>query len=145
MNSIHMICHNASGMKSKIGRINEYLGTTVFDLLLIQETWFDTSVETLELTRDTNFTAVRMHRSCTKNTRIRGGGTIIIIRNSLKFHDLTPKSMTLERMNNKWPTSSLIIAGYFNASSIQWSVGLDWNLSVRCFPLIMMRSCAINE
>lgn len=41
---------NISGGRGKIYRINDYLANTQFDIIAIQETWFDHSVSSDEIT-----------------------------------------------------------------------------------------------
>lgn len=95
MNQIHALSLNSSGIKSKIASINTYLLSTVYDLILIQETWLDESIDSSVLVRDTNFSIIRKDRSASLNLRSRGGGTTISLRNCLKYQDITPNYPTI--------------------------------------------------
>lgn len=54
--SITMVYHNTSGMKSKIHELNDYLHLTKFDMLLFAETWFDESVDSINIIAGITYT-----------------------------------------------------------------------------------------
>lgn len=53
--------------------------------MALQETWFDSTVEDHELTKNTNFVIERQDRSHTTHPKKGGGGVALIIRNALTY------------------------------------------------------------
>lgn len=77
--------HNVSGAKSKINRINNILTMSLFDVIALQETWYDETVEDYELLRNTNYNLLRQDRRHTIHHKTGGGGVAILIKNELTF------------------------------------------------------------
>lgn len=84
--TISLVYHNASGMKSKIHELNDCLHLTKFDIFLFAETWFDESIDSVNITAGTNYTLYRRDRSAY------GGGVAIASHNSVHV-----------MKNIKWP------------------------------------------
>lgn len=84
-NILSVYSHNISGAKSKIGRMNELLTLSLFDIVALQETWFDETVGDDELLRNTNYNMIRQDRRHTDHHKKGGGGIAILIRNELTF------------------------------------------------------------
>lgn len=61
---------------------------TVFDIICVQETWLTNRINSAEITKNTNFLIYRRDRSEFTNTRKRGGGLAMIIRNTIPFTEL---------------------------------------------------------
>lgn len=84
-NILSIYSHNISGAKSKMGKMNELLTMSLFDIVAFQETWFDETVEDHELVRNTNFNMIRQDRRHTDHHKKGGGGIAILIKNELTF------------------------------------------------------------
>lgn len=83
-NKLLIYSHNLSGAKSKIYQINNFLAITNYEVICLQETWFNDSVTNEEILASTNFNANRSDRHTFINTRKNGGGiiTFAIMQNS---------------------------------------------------------------
>lgn len=79
---------NISGGKSKINNFNSYLANSPYDLIAIQETWFDETVKDGELISNTNYNIFREDRSSTTNTRVRGGGVAILVSKDMSYENI---------------------------------------------------------
>lgn len=64
-NFFTIYCHNISGAKSKIPKINELLTNSLFNVIAFQETWFDDSVVDHDVIRNTNYIIFRQDRGDT--------------------------------------------------------------------------------
>lgn len=89
---------NISGGRGKIYRINDFLANTTFDVIAIQETWFDHSVNSDEITASVNYGIFRMDRSKFKNDRTKGGGICIFVRNELSTIEIINPEHTMTEM-----------------------------------------------
>lgn len=76
---LRIYCHNLSGAKGKISDINAIIATQNYDILALQETWFDSSVYDEEIIAHTNYKIHRMDRSNFNATRKNGGGVCLIL------------------------------------------------------------------
>lgn len=76
--SMSMAYHNASGKRGKIHNLNDCLHWTIFDMLMIAETWYDDSIDTNNIIAGTDFDLYRRDRGW------HGGGVIIAIRNDIR-------------------------------------------------------------
>lgn len=81
--SILMYSHNISGGKSKLMNINSRLATTMFDVICLQETWYDATVQNYELNGNSDFNIFRMDGANFKTKSTRGGGVVTLVKNSL--------------------------------------------------------------
>lgn len=72
-----LMYHNTSGMKSKIHDLNDYLHLTKYDMLLFAETWYDETIDSINITAGTNYLLYRRDRSSN------AGGVAIAINNSI--------------------------------------------------------------
>lgn len=61
------------------------MANTRFDVILLQETWFDDSIDSAEIIACTNFAIERSDRSKFDHSKTRGGGICILIHNTLQF------------------------------------------------------------
>lgn len=80
-----MYAHNLGGAKSKIYKINDALATTHFDIILIQESWFDDSVDSSEIIASSHFKIERSDRSNFMNRKKIGGGIATIVKNTINY------------------------------------------------------------
>lgn len=65
--------------------MNGLLTMSLFDIIALQETWFDQTVEDVELIRNTNYNLIRQDRKDTDHHKIVGGGLVILIKNEITF------------------------------------------------------------
>lgn len=79
---------NVSGAASKIHNINQFLATTHYDIICLQETWFDDASNVDDCTASTSFSYIRNDRSSTLNKRKKGGGLVTFIRNELDYEEI---------------------------------------------------------
>lgn len=86
--SCNIYSQNLSGAKTKVYIINQFLATTLLDILFIQETWFNESVNDSELVASTNFIVLRKDCSVFQNKRTVGGGVAIFIRRTIQYTEL---------------------------------------------------------
>lgn len=94
---ISIYSQNISGGRSKLYRINDFLANTLFNIVAIQETWYDSSISNDELRAGVDFQIARMDRSNFKNNRTKGGGVCIFIRSNLNFVEIiNPVDTTAE-------------------------------------------------
>lgn len=84
-NILSIYSHNVSGAKSKMNRMNNILTMSLFDIIALQETWYDETVEDYELLRNTNYNLLRQDRRHTNHHKIGGGGVAILIKSELTF------------------------------------------------------------
>lgn len=132
LNFISIYTHNISGAKTKIPRINDILTMTLFDIICLQETWFDETVEDHEILKNTNFNLVRQDRRDTSHPKLRGGGVAVFIKNDLPFKSFSFPEIQILQYNciliKKDSSSLLIVNIYFpfglNAESIDGLVFL---------------------
>lgn len=75
--SFTFVYHNASGKKSKTDSFNDCLHWTKFDMFLIAETWYDDTVDNINIVAGTDFDLFRRDRGSN------GGGVAIAIRKSI--------------------------------------------------------------
>lgn len=75
---LSVVYHNTSGMRSKIHDFNDSLAWTKFDLFLFAETWFDSTIEDINITAGTDFKLYRRDRAAY------GGGVAAAIRNYIE-------------------------------------------------------------
>lgn len=80
LQSISFAYHNASGKKGKIHNLNDCLHWTIYDMILIAETWYDDSIDTKNIIAGTNFDLYRRDRGSN------GGGVIMAIRNEIRVN-----------------------------------------------------------
>lgn len=64
---LSLYCQNISGGKSKIYQLNNYLATTLYDVICIQETWYNNSVNNSEIVSSNNYKINRCDRSTFNN------------------------------------------------------------------------------
>lgn len=74
-----------SECKGKINDLNNKLTTSSFDIICIQESWLDDSINDNEITGGTQFSIVRADRSFFNNPRKRGGGVCILIKDNFLY------------------------------------------------------------
>lgn len=67
----------------------------MFDIITIQESWLDLSVIDAPIVGNTNFALARKDRSESSKMSSTGGGTFIVVRNNIKFENITPDTRTL--------------------------------------------------
>lgn len=79
---------NISGGKPKLANFNHFLSNTSYDVITIQETWFDESVKDGEITGNSNFNIIRRDRSATTNKRLRGGGVMTLISKDITYQQI---------------------------------------------------------
>lgn len=84
-NFLTIYCQNISGAKSKIAKINELLTKSLFNVIALQETWFDETVEEYELVKNTNYKLIRQDRRDTSHVKIGGGGVALLIQSEINF------------------------------------------------------------
>lgn len=92
---IQIYNHNISGGISKITNINHKLATTHFDLITLQETWFNDKINSNELIHSSDFNAFRTDRDLIMNNRKRGGGVITIINKELSVINIDINPTTI--------------------------------------------------
>lgn len=56
-----------------------------YNIICLQETWFDSKITNEEIISSTSFNIVRHDRSCFKNIRLRGGGVVTLLRRNIEF------------------------------------------------------------
>lgn len=88
-NLLTIYSHNVSGAKHKVPRLNTILTTSAFDIIALQETWFNSSVEDIELTKNTNFQIIRQDRGATSHPLAGGGGVCLFINNNFSYKQHT--------------------------------------------------------
>lgn len=69
---IEIYVHNVSGAKTKTDELNSFLATTIHDFVLLQETWFDATIDSDELIASTEFSIFRADRSQFKSKKTTG-------------------------------------------------------------------------
>lgn len=74
---ISLMYHNASGKKSKVHQLNDCLHWTMYNLIMIAETWYNNSVNS------SNITAVTIFNLYQRDRGSNAGGVIIAIRNNI--------------------------------------------------------------
>lgn len=74
---------NLSGAKSKIYAINDKLSLELYDIVCIQETWWDTKITDEEIISNSRYIILSKDRSSKK-----GGGVAIIIKNSIQYDEI---------------------------------------------------------
>lgn len=84
-NFLTIYCHNISGAKTKIPRINELLTKSPFNIIAFQETWFDQSIEDFEQIKNTNFNIIRQDRHETSHPKKVGWGVALLLRSEIKY------------------------------------------------------------
>lgn len=88
---------NISGGKSKIYRLNDFLINTTFDIIALQETWYDNTVNSAEIIAASNFQICRMDRSKFQSNRSKGGGICLFIRDGIEYMEIVnPQQTTIE-------------------------------------------------
>lgn len=92
---MQLYSHNISGGKSKISNINHSLATTQFDIICIQETWFDSTIDSMEIIASTNFNIYRYDRSSSLSSKEMGGGLVTFVRNDIVHFEVILKEKTL--------------------------------------------------
>lgn len=80
---------NLSGAKSKITNINSWLLTSVFDIVVLTETWFDSTIVSSEITAGTKYNIIRRDRATFSSNKQKGGGVAIL-------HDIGIECASLE-------------------------------------------------
>lgn len=95
-NSLRIYSHNVGGAKSKIYTINDKLSTTAFEILCLQETWYDDKVGSSEIIASANFALVRNDRSCLESRKKSGGGLATFIMNDLNFKQISLNITTIQ-------------------------------------------------
>lgn len=93
INKLMIYVQNLSGAKSKIYQINNFLATTTYDSLCLQESWFNNTIDNNEIIASTNFHLHRMDRSSFLNKR---GGIVTFIHNSIDFQIINIPKTALE-------------------------------------------------
>lgn len=83
-----MYSQNVSGARSKIYKFNDFLANTNFDIIAIQESWFDESIDSNEIIASVDFQISRMDRSCFDNDRSKGGGVCLLVRNQINYVEI---------------------------------------------------------
>lgn len=82
-------------MKFKITSVNSYLISANFDIIALQETWLDDTVNSNEITMNTDYNAIRFDRCQSLNSRTRGGGVLLLIENDIKYVGIPHVQSTL--------------------------------------------------
>lgn len=89
----------------------------MFEIVLLQETWYNITVKTEKLVNMTNYNAYRRGRASTTNKRNIGGGVITLINKKLPSEIIPIEQKTLaevmvtsSKLNN---SSSIIIANVY--------------------------------
>lgn len=93
--TLNIYSQNISGGKSKLYKINNALAISSYDILCIQESWFDQSITNGEITASTNYNICRKDRSFFASEKTRGGGVAIIIRNNIAYTEIPNHEQTL--------------------------------------------------
>lgn len=81
---IDFYTHKMGGIKPKIYEINHQLSKEIFKVIFIQETWFNSTVSSEELTSNTNYQIIRHDRSNFNTNKINGGeySLLMLVHNS---------------------------------------------------------------
>lgn len=82
-NTLHIYTHNTSGTKNKIFNMNHKLANCDYDIIRLQETWWNDSVQSVELTRGTPYEGFRFDRSQSSNQAQTGGAALILAHKKL--------------------------------------------------------------
>lgn len=89
-----------------MNRMNNKLALTTFDVICIQETWYDDSVNSAELLASTNYTIYSRDRKEFWSEKMNGGGVMILVRND---HNSTSITIS-ERTCLEWVGIRLCVA-----------------------------------
>lgn len=88
--------HNVSGAESKIANINNSLAVTDFDIVCLQETWWNGTVIDDEIIGGTSYRIVRSDHSCFMNSRRIGGGLVTILHQRLDYEQISIAKTSIE-------------------------------------------------
>lgn len=89
MQELRIYSHNVSGSRTKINKLNDFLAVTNCDIIVIQETWWNDTINSNEILASTEFTMCRSDRNFESMEVTEGGGLAIIIRNGIEYEELT--------------------------------------------------------
>lgn len=114
---LSIYCQNISGGRTKTTLINDFLMTTPFAIICVQETWFNESVTDDELIKNTNFMVFRQDRELTRHHKEGGGGVVIFVKREYKtnrhvFSDIHYLQYVCLEIRTE--TSNLIVANIYS-------------------------------
>lgn len=72
------------GIRTKLGEIDAKISILDYDIILIQESWFDCKVDDDKIISYLDYHIYRADRSKSESKKKRGGGVLMFIRNSLQ-------------------------------------------------------------
>lgn len=82
--SMRIYIQNISGSKSKTSQINTFLTEAGFDLIFIQETWWNNSITNDVVIQGTEYCLYRSDRDLIRAERDDGGGVAILLKNTIR-------------------------------------------------------------
>lgn len=110
---------NLSGSKTKLGLLNDFFSSANYDIALIQETWFNCSINNDAITHNTNYSIIRNDCDLSVSKKRDGGGVAMLISNDRQFERIQIQEFKIAE-NIAVAVTIRSIMGDFNSPALEW-------------------------